>query len=123
MRIISDDDRSENEDVVRLTRRDFDTRVANHCGVPRTTVTRIGNAIIDEIVEAARHGEIVLLRGFGRFYPQIHKGHGAHFGNRVIDNYPVLKFSASHRLNKTLDDRAWMREHGRSEEVPEPEAA
>ncbi|MDL5199565.1 hypothetical protein [Streptomyces sp. ALI-76-A] len=43
-----------------------------------------------------------MLTSFGRFYRQDHKGHKVRFGKSDVDNYVVLKFSASSSFNRRL---------------------
>ena len=78
-------------------------------------VQRQGRTLLDQVrahlrasagVEA--EGNRLTLRGFGKFYPQDHKGHRVRFadgspdGSGVIPDYTVLKFSATRDVNRRL---------------------
>lgn len=87
----------------RISKREFITRVAERTGWPMKTVSSVYEGIFGELTEAVTQGEIVVLTRFGRFYRQDHKGHKVRFGQSEVDDYSVLKFSASRSLNRQLD--------------------
>ncbi|MGW6600514.1 HU family DNA-binding protein [Streptomyces sp. NPDC055036] len=59
-------------------------------------------SLLGELTGAVNCGERVVLTGFGRFYRQDHKGHKVRFGRSSVDDYAVLKFSASSIFNRRL---------------------
>lgn|SRR5699024_2117074 len=63
----------------------------------RKIVSKIYDAMIDELLDVVSSGGSLMLTGFGRFYCLEHKGHKVRFGKDSVPNYPVLKFSASSR--------------------------
>jgi nucleoid DNA-binding protein len=87
----------------RISKREFIARVAARSGWPIKTVSSIYEGIFGELTEAVSQGETVVLTRFGRFYRQAHKGHKVRFGKQDIDDYSVLKFSASPSVNRHLD--------------------
>lgn len=87
----------------RISKREFIARVAARSGLPLKTVSSVYEGIIGELTEAVSQGETVVLTRFGRFYRQAHKGHKVRFGKQDIDDYSVLKFSASPSVNRHLD--------------------
>lgn len=86
----------------RISKRDFISRVAARSGYPIRLVAEIYEVLLTELMESANRGETVVLTGFGRFYRQDHKGHKVRFGESQIDDYAVLKFSASRGINRRL---------------------
>jgi len=109
----------------RVNRSDFIVRVAQRAGVDARLVTRVYDAMIEEIIQVVSEGSRLTLTGFGKFYPQRHKGHRVQRVNEdgrlqgtdvpeIVDDYAVLKFSATRAVNRRLDpDLA----------VPQPEPA
>jgi nucleoid DNA-binding protein len=87
----------------RISKREFISRVAARSGWPIKTVNSVYEGILDELLDAVSHGETVALTGFGRFYRQTHRGHKVHFGQSEVDDYSVLKFSASRIVNRKLE--------------------
>ncbi|TYC08547.1 HU family DNA-binding protein [Actinomadura syzygii] len=87
----------------RISKREFIARVAARSGMPTKTVSSVYEGIFDELTSAVSNGETVVLTSFGRFYRQAHKGHKVRFGKSDVDDYPVLKFSASRSVNRHLD--------------------
>ena len=87
----------------RISKREFIARVATRSGRSLTLVSEVYEALLAELTEAVNEGETVVLTGFGRFYRQAHKGHKVRFGKKRVDDYYVLKFSASARINRRLD--------------------
>lgn len=87
----------------RVSKREFIARVAARNGLSVKTVSSVYEGIIGELTEAVSQGETVVLTRFGRFYRQAHKGHKVRFGKQDIDDYSVLKFSASPSVNRHLD--------------------
>lgn len=86
----------------RVSKRVFLARVADRADAPMKVVRAVYAAIFEEILEAVAADEIVVLTGIGRFYRQDHKGHKVRFGREYIDDYSVLKFSASRSTKRTL---------------------
>ena len=87
----------------RISKREFIARVAARGGWSVTTVSSLYEALFSELTDAVAQGEVVMLTNVGRFYRQDHKGHKVRFGKQDIDDYPVMKFSASPSLNRQLD--------------------
>lgn len=89
----------------RVSKREFLAQVSATSDIPLRTINRVYDAILDELLETMRRGESLMLTGFGKFYPQAHKGHRVQFaedGAKAIDDYQVLKFSATRAVNKSL---------------------
>lgn len=87
----------------RVVTREFLSRVAARSGESEQCVSEVYDALLEVLMEAVRAEETVVLFGFGRFYRQFHKGHKAGFGREDVDDYVVLKFSASRILNRWLE--------------------
>lgn len=98
----------------RVNRSEFVARVAQRAGVDAQLVARVYDAMIEEIIQVVSQGCRLTLTGFGKFYPQRHKGHrvqrvneeGRLQGTEVpetVDDYAVLKFSATRAVNRRLD--------------------
>jgi DNA-binding protein HU-beta len=95
----------EQPDQKRVSKREFLAQVSATSEIPLRTINRVYDAILDELLETMRRGESLMLTGFGKFYPQAHKGHRVQFaedGAKAIDDYQVLKFSATRAVNKSL---------------------
>lgn len=115
----------------RVSKREFLARVSAESEIPLRTVNAVYDSILDELLETMRRGNQLMLTGFGKFYPQAHKGHRVQFAGgdaRAIDDYFVLKFSATRAVNKSLleaprEERAEIGAMFSSEpdEVDEPE--
>ena len=92
----------------RVSKREFLARVATRSEIPARTVIRVYEAILDELMDTVRGGSTLMLTGFGKFYRQKHKGHRVQFSKSgdAIDNYWVLKFSATRSVNKSVADGA-----------------
>ena len=89
----------------RVSKREFTKRFARRAGVPERVATAVYEAMIEELLEIVGNGDRVTLTGFGKFYPQEHKGHRVRFAdgdNKEIENYAVLKFSATRAINKSV---------------------
>lgn len=89
----------------RISKREFISRVASRGGWPARTVSAVYEDILGELLETVTHGQSVALTGFGRFYLQTHRGHKVHFGRSDVDDYSVLKFSASRIVNRQLQPK------------------
>ncbi|MFG1858902.1 HU family DNA-binding protein [Actinomadura geliboluensis] len=87
----------------RISKREFISRVAERSGMSIKTVSSVYEGIFDELTGAVSSGETVVLTGFGRFYLQTHKGHKVRFGRSDVDDYSVLKFSASRSVRRQLE--------------------
>lgn len=86
----------------RVSKREFISRVAARSGHSIKTVSGIYEALFDELIDSVSSDESVVLTGVGRFYRQDHKGHKVRFGKSAVDDYSVLKFSASRSANRRL---------------------
>ncbi|MUU73492.1 HU family DNA-binding protein [Pseudarthrobacter sp. GA104] len=87
----------------RISKREFISKVASRSGQPIRIVSEVYESLIGELTDSVRRGDIVMLTGFGRFCRQTHKGHKVRFGKKDVDDYSVLKFSASRSINRRLD--------------------
>ncbi|UJW28856.1 HU family DNA-binding protein [Saccharothrix sp. AJ9571] len=87
----------------RISKREFISRVATRSKLPIRVVNDVYEALFGELTSAISDGEKVVLTGFGRFYLQAHKGHKVRFGGKAVNDYSVLKFSASRNLNRRLE--------------------
>lgn len=89
----------------RVSKREFLAQVSANSSIPLKTVNRVYDAILDELLDTMRRGDALMLTGFGKFYRHKHKGHRVQFaegGSTAIDDYSVLKFSATRTVNKSL---------------------
>ncbi|MFD4574247.1 HU family DNA-binding protein [Streptomyces sp. NPDC058417] len=86
----------------RVSKREFISRVATRSELPVRVVNKVYESLLSELTGAVSCGEAVVLTGFGRFYRQDHKGHKVRFGKSDVDDYVVLKFSASSSFNRRL---------------------
>lgn len=94
-------------DQNRVSKKKFISAVAKRSGYPVRVVTLVYDAAIAELLDVVKRGDQLMLTGFGRFYGQKHKGHRVQFaddGQKRIDDYSVLKFSATRDVNRQLDD-------------------
>ncbi|MGI8306959.1 HU family DNA-binding protein [Saccharopolyspora hattusasensis] len=87
----------------RISKREFISRVAVRSDLSIRVVSEVYEALLGELTDAVSGGETVVLTGFGRFYRQAHKGHKVRFGKQDVDDYSVLKFSASRSINRRLE--------------------
>lgn len=93
----------------RVNKKTFLARVARRSGEPVEVVKQVYAAMVVELLGIVRGGGSLLLTGFGKFYPQPHHGHRVQFAKgrdgapKVIEDYTVLKFSATRDINKSLD--------------------
>ncbi|MGD7006365.1 HU family DNA-binding protein [Kocuria palustris] len=87
----------------RVSKRDFISRVAARTELPIRLVSTVYEGLLDELRDLVRARSTVVLTGFGRFYLQEHKGHKVRFGKSAVNDYSVLKFSASRSMNRELD--------------------
>lgn len=98
------------EEGVRVNKKTFLSSVARRSGVPAEVVKKVYAAMVVELLSIVRGGGSLLLTGFGKFYPQPHHGHRVQFAKssdgtpKVIDDYTVLKFSATRDVNRSLDE-------------------
>jgi DNA-binding protein HU-beta len=113
----------------RVNKREYIARVAKRAGVPVRVATLVYDAGIEELLETLANGDKLTLTGFGKFYPQVHKGHRVQTkigrqGEEVtvepdieamVEDYAVVKFSATRAVNKKIGAFARM-------ERPEPPA-
>lgn len=100
----------------RMCKRVFLSRVAKRSGVKLVTVKAVYSAMVDELLDVVRRGDSLMLTSFGKFYPQPHHGHRVQFAKdrkgdpKVIEDYMVLKFSATRDVNRSLSESAAVRE-------------
>ena len=95
----------------RVSKREYISRVAKRTGVPVRTAAAVYEAAIEELILVVSAGERLTLTGFGKFYPQEHKGHKVRFaagsgGADRIGDYTVLKFSATRDVNRRIGSGA-----------------
>lgn len=86
----------------RVYKAGFVRALAARSGLPMSSIERVLDALVEELTQTVLRRQDVVLPGFGRFYLQMHRGHVTRFGGGRLDDYPVLKFSASKTMNKTL---------------------
>lgn len=94
----------------RANRAEVIDSIRRRTGLPATVVRTVYDAFFDEVVNQVTMGNSVMLTGFGKFYPLSKAGHSVQFkrgsgGDYIdgrVDDYQVLKFSASHRLNQRI---------------------
>lgn len=90
----------------RVSKREFVQRVARRGNLPLRVTQQAYDALIEELIDLVSKGNKVTLTGFGKFYPQEHKGHRVRFGDgdgsSEIDDYTVLKFSATRAVNRSV---------------------
>lgn len=93
----------------RVSKREFVQRFARRGNLPLPIAQQAYDAMIEELLDLVGQGNRVTLTGFGRFYPQEHKGHRVRFseggedGSDEIGDYTVLKFSATRAVNRSID--------------------
>ena len=94
----------------RVNRREFVQRFARRAGLTPRVAQQAYDAMVAELTELVGNGYRVTLTGFGKFYPQKHKGHqvrvpggGPSLGS--VDDYHVLRFSATRAVNQKLDGK------------------
>jgi len=99
---VAEQEQSEGE---RVSRREFLMQVSKRTGISVKTVTHVYDTMLDELMDTLVRGDQLTLTGFGKFYSQPHKGHRVQFaggGSEVINDYRVLKFSATRAVNRSL---------------------
>jgi nucleoid DNA-binding protein len=102
---VTKEEQPEQQDQRRVSKRSFLAQVSASSNIPQKVVNRVYDTIVDELLETMRRGDALMLTGFGKFHPQAHKGHRVQFadhGAKPIDDYFVLKFSATRSVNKSL---------------------
>ena len=106
-------------DEPKVSKREFVQRVSKRAGLSLRTTQLAYDAIFEEILELVNAGNRVTLTGFGKFYAQPHKGHNVVLNIRddahargQVDDYAVLKFSATREVNKRVTVPARSREDG-----------
>ncbi|WP_081416702.1 HU family DNA-binding protein [Arthrobacter castelli] len=90
----------------RVTKQQFVSGVSARTGLSAAMVSAVYEGILDELVDTVAGDQAVVLTGFGRFYRQVHKGHKVRFGKSDVEDYPVLKFSASRSVSRRLNPGA-----------------
>lgn len=72
----------------------------------QSDISLIYKHFIDELFSITTSGDILSLTGLGVFYSHKHKGHPVQFSKKAyIDDYYVLKFSASQAANRRLQKK------------------
>lgn len=85
----------------KISKKNFLAGVARDNDMSVENMTKAWDAITKGLYDQLASGNTVSLTGFGSFYLQKHKGHPVQFeGRAVIQDYIVMKFSASDVLNK-----------------------
>lgn len=82
--------------------------VSKESNVELSVVKVVYKSMIKNITKELLTGHKVGLTGFGSFYLQKHKGHPVQFDNKksFIDDYNVVKFTASGPVKKMVNDFA-----------------
>lgn len=98
-------------EVERINKRDFIRQMALEAHLPKLVAERAYDAFMKTLLDNVRAGKQVNLTGFGKFYWQRHRGHPVRFGEPgqgLVEDYTVLKFSATRDSNEFLglDDEA-----------------
>lgn len=102
-------------DTRRLNKREFLGLVAARTRLSPVATRKVFDAIVGELIDLTANGTEVTLTGFGKFYPVPHAGHLAQksIGNnpkpkgvKTVDDYFVLKFSATREVNKKMESNA-----------------
>ncbi|MDQ4213221.1 HU family DNA-binding protein [Microbacterium sp. ASV81] len=90
----------------RVSKREFVQRFARRGNLPLAVAQQAYDSMIEELLDLVGKGNRVTLTGFGKFYPQEHKGHRVRFGegdgDGEIGDYTVLKFSATRAVNRSV---------------------
>lgn len=92
-----------------MSKREFVQRFARRGNLALPLAQHAYDAMIEELLDLIGHGNRVTLTGFGKFYPQEHKGHRVRFGegdgdgSGEIGDYTVLKFSATRAVNRSIE--------------------
>jgi nucleoid DNA-binding protein len=85
----------------KISKKHFLAAVAHDSGMSVENMTKAWDAISNGIHDQLAAGNTVTMTGFGSFYLQNHRGHPVQFeGRAAIQDYIVMKFSASDVLNK-----------------------
>ena len=81
----------------RVHNQEFFKGVVDRSHLPMEVVSDVYDAMLAEMFAIFARGDYLVLRGLGRFYPQVHRGHQVQFTSdrSRIDDYVVLKFSAA----------------------------
>ena len=90
------------EETGRLSKHELIRAAARRAGVTIAVTEVVYEALLTEIAHQVRKGHQVNLSGYGKFYPQIHRGAHAQFGAGKLPDYFVLKFSAARTLSDFL---------------------
>ncbi len=89
----------------RVTKREYIAAVARRSGLPKRVVAQVYDSAMAELLDVVSRGDRLILTGFGSFERQWHKGHPVRFtkvGETKVDDYSVLKFSATRRTNQSI---------------------
>lgn len=91
----------------RVTKRMYIASVARRAGLPKRVVSQVYDAAMAELLDVVSRGNRLILTGFGSFERQWHKGHPVRFtkvGETRVDDYSVLKFSATRQTNQRIGE-------------------
>lgn len=91
-------------DTNKVNKNEFLERISKKNNIPLADVKRVYNAIIDEFKVVMCSGSELSLTGFGTFSMKKHRGHPVQFDSKAIDDYMVLKFTASDVLMTKIRD-------------------
>lgn len=98
--------RLRSNNVNKMNRSEYLTRVAKRSGYSRKVVNDVYDAMVTEFVDVLRSDRQLLLTGFGNYYIQKHKGHPVQFSGGmkkdIVNDYDVLKFSPSNILKRQV---------------------
>ncbi|MDE3723951.1 HU family DNA-binding protein [Nocardiopsis sp. N85] len=89
----------------RVTKREYIASVARRAGLPKNVVSQVYDAAMAELLDVVSQGDRLVLTGFGSFERQWHKGHPVRFtkaDDTRVDDYSVLKFSATRQTNQRI---------------------
>lgn len=99
----------------RVSKREFMRRSARRAGLNVEVMNMVWDAMLEELIDITSKGDSVTMTGFGRFYPQMHKGHIVNRPDEKpgvsVDDYTVLKFSSTRETNKRLSPSTSAREN------------
>lgn len=99
--------------VNKMNKSQFLSYVAKKNDINSEILSQAYTAIVDGIADLTGNGRRLSLAGFGVFSAEIHKGHPVQFNPSAphVDDYVVLKFSASDVLNRRIRKCYGEKEH------------
>lgn len=88
----------------KMNKSQFLSYVAHKNDIDNDILAQVYAAIVDGIADLTGNGKRLSLAGFGVFSAEIHKGHPVQFNPSAphVDDYIVLKYSASDVLNRRI---------------------